>query len=143
MRDAVEGRHYVVLAGRKDGQKLNFGGTFEMVKFMHLRHTDGKQHEDGRLHPVNHGGMTVAYTEEEDGRIVYAVAFCGKKDNFNYKTGRVKAAGRLKSPTFRYTLFPREFPQAGTVEQRLVNSFLASGLWRGSIWSRQKKIRVG
>lgn len=108
-----------------------------MVKFMHLRHIDGKQHEDGKIHPRNHGGMTVAYTEEGNGIIKYAVAFCGSKDNFNYATGRVKAAGRLNSERYQHTVLPSG-NEIGSVEERLVRAFVNRGLWRGPIWSRHR-----
>ena len=41
--------------------------------------------------------ITLAFTEESDGRIFAGVSFCSPKDNFNRKIGRRIAAGRLKA----------------------------------------------
>jgi len=100
-----------------------------MVKFLHLRHPD----ENGK--PQNRGGMTVAY-EEIFSIIYYAVAFCSEKENFNYSTGRVKAAGRLNSPKYRYAVSD---DKSGTVPQRLMKSFVDSGLWKGDVAFRGSK----
>lgn len=44
------------------------------------------------------GGMTVAYQLSEDKQtLTYAVAKCHWRDQYCKKTGRIKAAGRLKS----------------------------------------------
>lgn len=59
-----------------------------MPKFVHLRNLD-----------KNRGGITIAYSVDEDTKVVYyAIARCNPKDNFCRRTGRVKAAGRLLSP---------------------------------------------
>lgn len=65
---------------------------FTEMKFIHLRYFD---YVGGwRLEISNLGGMTIAYVEV-DGRIVYAVAKCSRKDNFCRKTGRAIAGLRL------------------------------------------------
>lgn len=46
------------------------------------------------------GGTTIAYTLDDDFNVIaYAVARCNSKDVYCKHTGRVKAQGRLKSPT--------------------------------------------
>lgn len=106
-----------------------------MVKFMHLRPPDGKKHSNGRIYPCSNGGMTVAYTEDQ-GVIHFAVAFCSEKDNFNYKIGRMKAAGRLDSDKWRYSIHNYT---VGTVPQYILMELLTKGLWCGSVWFRAGK----
>ncbi len=49
------------------------------------------------------GGMTTAMEVNEQGQVVaFAHAMCHEKDNFCKHTGRMKAAGRLKSPKLRF-----------------------------------------
>lgn len=62
------------------------------VNFLHRRPM-----VDGRI--SNSGGFTVAFEEVDEG-IRYAVAYCHPNDNFNKKTGRIKAEGRLNSPRY-------------------------------------------
>ena len=48
------------------------------------------------------GGMTTAMEVNEQGEVVaFAQAMCHEKDNFCKHTGRMKAAGRLKSKKLR------------------------------------------
>lgn len=65
-----------------------------MPKFAHIRlhNTDGTV--DCR------GGITVAFEEVTGGtpnQFKYALAFCHSHDNYNKRTGRAKASGRLNS----------------------------------------------
>ena len=65
------------------------------VYFTHMRLHD----DEGNIYP--NGGVTIAFTFEEKentGVINYAVAICSKFDGFEKRQGRVKSAGRLKSP---------------------------------------------
>lgn len=65
------------------------------TKFHHVRFYN----EDGSVH--NMGGATIAFVENlKDNSIRYAWALCSPKDNFNKKTGRAIASGRLKSDNF-------------------------------------------
>ncbi len=51
------------------------------------------------------GGVTIAAEiDDQDNVIAYAVAKCGPHDNFNRRTGRVKATGRLNSQNYRTEL---------------------------------------
>ena len=43
------------------------------------------------------GGATVAYWQPEPGVVLYAVAHCSPRDNYNKKIGRAVAEGRLYS----------------------------------------------
>jgi len=43
------------------------------------------------------GGATVAYWQPEPGVVLYAVAHCSPRDNYNKKIGRAIAEGRLYS----------------------------------------------
>lgn len=63
----------------------------EKIKFAHFRTYD-MQYNIGNL-----GGITVAYQKIEEGKFRVAYAHCHPKDNFCKATGRIKAAGRLKS----------------------------------------------
>lgn len=62
-----------------------------MPKFVHIRN----YMEDGSV--SSKGGYTIAYDPLTNDSFAFAVAKCHEKDNFNKKTGRNKAAGRLKS----------------------------------------------
>ena len=65
------------------------------IFFAHIRRPDD-------LDPTKHsgkGGATVAFTLTADG-VKYAIAKCHNVDNFNRKSGRVKAKGRLNSPRY-------------------------------------------
>ena len=44
------------------------------------------------------GGVTIAYEEQENNTVKYAVAKCHETENFKKSQGRVKSAGRLNSP---------------------------------------------
>lgn len=77
------------------------------VNFVHLRYPTKEMHLDGSftcgVSPC--GGMTVAYKfllDEHFNRNRIAVAFskCDKRDHFNKRVGRIKAAGRLESEKF-------------------------------------------
>lgn len=61
------------------------------VKFYHIRN---------KAEP--RGGLTVAMELDANELVIgYAVAKCHERDNFVKRLGRVKAAGRLKSPQHR------------------------------------------
>ena len=92
-----------------------------MVKFLHLRHKD----ENGR--PKTRGGMTIAYVDEGQGVIHFAAAFCSKNDNYCRSVGRTKAAGRLNSDQYRYTV---NDDKTGKTEERLVRSLVQNKLWK-------------
>lgn len=68
-------------------------------KYMHFRNPITKHDEEWGLDDVvgidSKGGATVAYTEQ-DGKLFAAVAYCNPTDNFQYRYGRNKAAGRLQ-----------------------------------------------
>jgi len=51
----------------------------------------------------NRGGISIAYRELDVETIIYAFSVCSFKDNFNRKTGRTMAGGRLKSPKHTIT----------------------------------------
>lgn len=82
------------------------------VKFMHLRaHGAAEMQEingeEVYVEPVlATGGCTIAYkVEPMDGdkqAVRYAFAKCHEFDNFNKRTGRIKAAGRLQSAHAAY-----------------------------------------
>lgn len=64
------------------------------IEFVHLRQPDSPK-----------GGLTIAMEcNENDQVIATASACCSIKDNFNRKTGRQKAQGRLNSPRYRKEL---------------------------------------
>jgi hypothetical protein len=82
------------------------------IRFLHLRETaaivtkQGK-HKDA---PVTKGGTTVAY--KLDGDVVfYAFASCHPTDNYNFTSGRNKAAGRIHSARF-----VKQFPAGGVTD---------------------------
>lgn len=60
-----------------------------------FKHARGKN-PDGTI--SNMGGMTLAYTFLQGGYVKFAFAVCHPNDNFEKRIGRVKAAGRLRSP---------------------------------------------
>jgi hypothetical protein len=62
-------------------------------RFLHYRYIDG----DGNI--LSRGGITYAYQQAEPGLYKIAVAKCHTRDNFSKHLGRVKAAGRLSSPS--------------------------------------------
>lgn len=70
------------------------------VKFLHYRHVLNDGSIDSR------GGITFAYVEGEEG-LSYATAQCSLDDNYNKKTGRAIASGRLLSEKYSMT-FPRD-----------------------------------
>ena len=44
------------------------------------------------------GGVTIAYVPNEDtNEVLYAIARCHPRDNFNKQQGRIKAEGKMKS----------------------------------------------
>ena len=63
-----------------------------MVKFHHIRNKEN----------MGKGGMTVAYEQQTDGTIAYALAQCHPNDNYNKSLGRAKSAGRLMSEKYRH-----------------------------------------
>ena len=72
--------------------------------FIHIRehtvaHLDDKGNASLELSP-NGGGTIAFYFDPEKNVVKYAASFCNPKDNFNKKLGRIKAAGRLKSPNY-------------------------------------------
>ncbi len=69
-------------------------GNSPEVKFIHLRAIEVGT---GGLRVSCRGGLTVAFTPEPEGGYRIATAQCHERDNFNRKTGRIKAAGRLNS----------------------------------------------
>lgn len=69
-----------------------------MIKFSHIReeelfleHGIAKTRVDGK------GGATIAYEALGNNEFIVAVSKCHHNDNFCKRTGRIKAAGRLKS----------------------------------------------
>lgn len=65
------------------------------IRFAHYRQIDEQGNVDSRT------GATVAYTPPAEGNPAkWAASFCHPKDNYNKHMGRVKAAGRLKSPAY-------------------------------------------
>lgn len=62
------------------------------TKFLHFRYRE----KDGNI--FARGGRTIAFQETPDG-VKYAVALCHLNDNFVKAMGRIKAGGRLNSPT--------------------------------------------
>lgn len=51
-----------------------------------------------RIEVSNQGGLTVAWRADVPNNVlVYSVAICSDKDNFNKKIGRTIAEGRLKA----------------------------------------------
>lgn len=63
------------------------------MKFVHIRQFNIEGDVEGK------GGTTVAYEFQAAGVVKFAVAKCRDTDNFCKATGRVKAAGKMKSPT--------------------------------------------
>ena len=61
-----------------------------MIKHRHYRVIG----QDGQIN--SRGGATLAYTDNGDGTVVGAVAYCNPKDNYCKAYGRAKSAGRLK-----------------------------------------------
>lgn len=60
------------------------------IHYLHLRYQD----KDGSV--SNHGGITIAWREHENGKALeVAMARCNLKDNFNKKIGRSIARGNL------------------------------------------------
>jgi len=66
------------------------------TRFFHLRNIDWDN--NGNLD--SRGGRTFAFREVEMNSIIYAVARCNPKDNYNKRLGRAKAEGRLDSPRY-------------------------------------------
>lgn len=65
------------------------------IRFLHYRQINADGNVDSRT------GATVAYTPPAEGKpAAWAASFCHPKDNYNKHMGRVKAAGRLKSPAY-------------------------------------------
>lgn len=65
----------------------------EGIKFIHLReYTDSWAHEQ---EVSIKGGTTVAFKENEDGSVSFAIAKCSPKDNFCRRFGREASMGRL------------------------------------------------
>jgi RecA-family ATPase len=70
------------------------------VFYAHLR----EMNNDGTI--AGNGGVTVAYEVHQlDGfsKVLYAMAKCHAKDRYNKHLGRVKAEGRMKSPSYSQT----------------------------------------
>jgi hypothetical protein len=69
------------------------------VKFIHLRyHFDDLVSPDNPLGIYNKGGVTIAYQYvNHNEKIIFAMALCCMKDNFNRKIGRAVSSGYLKS----------------------------------------------
>ena len=65
----------------------------ETTHFHHLRLPEGVRGEE----IPTKGGATVAYWQPEPGVVLYAVAHCSPRDNYNKKIGRAVAEGRLYS----------------------------------------------
>lgn len=74
-----------------------------MTKFLHYRSFDNlpwdKYPQQATADPNN--GATVAYQVNEDGKIEYAISWCGPRDNYCKQYGRMKSHGRLNSNKFR------------------------------------------
>lgn len=68
----------------------------EATHFHHLRVADPKLSLGYLVHACK-GGATVAYWQPEPGVVLYAVAHCSPRDNYNKKIGRAIAEGRLYS----------------------------------------------
>ena len=64
------------------------------VRFLHLRNI--VPDDDSVTVFTQKGGKTIAYTFE-DGRLTYAVAKCGRKENYCRRTGRLISQGRLNA----------------------------------------------
>lgn len=64
------------------------------TQYLHLR----DRNQDGSVEP--RGGITYAFQEYDEGHILFAVAYCSTKDNFNKRYGRAKASGRLNSKNY-------------------------------------------
>lgn len=61
------------------------------VKFIHIRNED-----DNEMGTVkSKGGATIAFTNTEDGKVMFAVAHCNPKDVYHKARGRQIAEGRL------------------------------------------------
>lgn len=67
---------------------------FSGVRFHHVRNVS----EQGII--LGKGGITVAYMMDQPGTVVYAVARCHPRDNYNKRQGRAKASGRLMSQRY-------------------------------------------
>lgn len=61
-----------------------------MIKYRHYRVKAGTDNVNSR------GGATLAYTDNGDGTVVGALAYCNPKDNYCKAYGRAKSSGRLK-----------------------------------------------
>lgn len=70
------------------------------IKFCHVRNYG----EDGEILPF--GGLTIAFTKLDEGKIVASLAVCSDRDNFNKKVGRLISMGRLLSqkPGMNYSI---------------------------------------
>lgn len=60
------------------------------VRFLHIRNIEDKETGSKALK----GGKTLAYCIEGD-QMTYAVAECGRKENYCRRTGRLISEGRL------------------------------------------------
>lgn len=70
------------------------------VKYIHFRHQYPDTIKDGVLTVGGfkpHGGMTIAYYEEDGHVSGFAVARCHSKDRYQKSLGRIIATGRLHS----------------------------------------------
>jgi hypothetical protein len=74
------------------------------IKYLHFRYTTPDVIKEGTYQPgrvLSTGGMCVAYQLDDNYQVLgFAIARCHKHDNYNKEQGRVKATGRLLSPTY-------------------------------------------
>lgn len=70
------------------------------VKYIHLRRFDIVMYGDQVLETkvCSKGGRTIAFVDNGDGTLTYAIAKCHKNDSYNKKVGNAVARARLDSP---------------------------------------------
>ncbi len=71
------------------------------LRYLHMREYDG-------FDILGRGGKTICYKEEDDGTIIYTIAYCSSRDNFCRRIGRAISRGRFQSSLHRCEI-PKEF----------------------------------